>query len=77
MKSSFFLLLIAFVAENDGRLWESQRHQSPKPSGRYRISPTTGVRIALPSKLLVLGFSTMQLIYDLQHLNNCNGKRKN
>jgi len=40
------------VLESDGqsRRYQQQRHHSPFPSGKSRISPTTGVRIALPSK---------------------------
>lgn len=48
-----FLVFLLLILENDGRLmrFQRQRHHSFKPSGKYRISPKTGVRIALPSML--------------------------
>jgi hypothetical protein len=47
MKSILILLLLVFVSEYDTR---SFRHYSPPSSGKYRISPKTGVQIALPSE---------------------------
>jgi hypothetical protein len=40
------------VSGYDAHLFRYNRHRrnAPSPSGRYRISPKTGVRIALPSK---------------------------
>jgi alpha-L-fucosidase len=46
MKSILILLLLVFVSEYDTR---SFRHYSPPSSGKYRISPKTGVQIALPT----------------------------
>jgi hypothetical protein len=48
MKIAFVLLLL-FVAEYDGRLFRYHQ-RAPPSSGKYRISPKTGVRIALPSE---------------------------
>ncbi len=52
MRQITFFYLLLIVLGNDGRLIrdQRQRYHSPQPSGKYRISPTTGVRIALPSK---------------------------
>lgn len=48
------ILLLLVVFKNDGRLTRNQRQKyySAQSSRKFRISPTTGVRIALPSKLL-------------------------
>ena len=53
MKIVVFLLLL-FVAEYDSHVFRyySKGRNAPPSSGRYRISPKTGVRIALPSKLI-------------------------
>ncbi|CAF3351316.1 unnamed protein product [Rotaria sp. Silwood1] len=47
----FLLLLLLLVSKCDGHLFRYQRHQpyAPPPSDRYRVSPKTGVRIALPT----------------------------
>ena len=46
------LLLLLLVLESDGRLSRIHRRRgnSPPPSGKYRISPKTGVKIAIPSE---------------------------
>lgn len=46
------LALLFIVFEYDAHAFRIQRHRqgAPPSSGRYRISPKTGVRIALPSK---------------------------
>ncbi|CAF4400930.1 unnamed protein product [Rotaria sp. Silwood2] len=46
-----FLFLVLFLLKTNGRLirYQRQRHHSLLPSGKYRISPTTGIRIALPT----------------------------
>ncbi|CAF1121364.1 unnamed protein product [Rotaria sp. Silwood1] len=47
----FLLLLLLLVSKCDGHLFRYQRRQpyAPPPSDRYRVSPKTGVRIALPT----------------------------
>jgi hypothetical protein len=52
MKKITLLYLLLIVLGSQSRLirYQRQRHRSPKPSGKYRTSHTTGVRIALPSK---------------------------
>ncbi|CAF3627795.1 unnamed protein product [Rotaria socialis] len=57
-----FLVVLLFVLKNDGRLtrYQRQRHRSFQSSGKFRISPTTGVRIALPTP--------EQLIWQSQEL---------
>ncbi|UJR24914.1 hypothetical protein I4U23_006278 [Adineta vaga] len=47
IKVIFFLLLL-FVTQSDEHLVRNHHHR-PKSSRRYRISPSTGVRIALPT----------------------------
>ncbi len=51
MKIVLFLLLL-FVSESVGHFYryDRDRRNSPSLSGKYRISPKTGVKIALPSK---------------------------
>ena len=51
MKVSLLLLLF-FIPIYESRLLKLHRRQDtvPSPSGKYRISPKTGVRIALPSR---------------------------
>jgi hypothetical protein len=77
MKIVLFLLLL-FVAEYDGH-FSRYRRNAPPPSGKYRISPKTGVRIALPSEYI--DFCNRMMLYKInfnyfQHLNNFNGKLK-
>jgi hypothetical protein len=52
MKIVLLLLLLLFVSEYEGHVFRYHRHRrhAPRPSGMYRISPTTGVHIALPSE---------------------------
>jgi len=52
MMKVILLLLLLLVSEYDGHLsrYHRYRENSPLPSGKYRISPKTGVRIALPSE---------------------------
>ena len=52
MKNSVATLLILLACDNHARYLRYHRPQklSLQPSGKFRISPTTGVRIALPSK---------------------------
>ncbi len=46
------LLLLVLVSGYDAHFFGYHRHggNAPSPSGKYRISPKTGVRIALPSE---------------------------
>jgi hypothetical protein len=57
MKIVFFLLLL-FVAEYDSHFSRYDRHRRNSPSsiGKYRISPKTGSRIALPSIRVSVAF---------------------
>ena len=52
MKDIVVALLLVFACENHARYLRYHRPQKPSllPSGKFRISPTTGVRIAVPSK---------------------------
>jgi hypothetical protein len=52
MAKIVLLLLLLLGSENDGQIMRFQRQRQPSliPSGKSRISPTTGVRIALPSE---------------------------
>jgi hypothetical protein len=49
MMKIVLVLLLLFVAEYDGHLFRYHR-RAPPSSGKYRVSPKTGVRIALPSE---------------------------
>ncbi len=48
------LLLLLLASEYDAYpfRYHQNRQHSPPPSGKYRISPKTGVRIALPSEYI-------------------------
>jgi hypothetical protein len=50
MKNIWIVILLLFALVSDGRLLRYQRYRKPRPSGLYRVSPLTGVRIALPSE---------------------------
>ena len=51
----FVLLLLASEYEGYTFRYLQQRRRGPSPSGKYRISPRTGVKIALPSKFVSIG----------------------
>ena len=55
MKIYLLLLLLVILPEYETHLsrFSRRRYNRPLPSGKYRISPKTGVRIALPSELIV------------------------
>jgi hypothetical protein len=53
MKSILFLLLLLASGYNaDLFRYHRNGQHSPPSSGKYRISPKTGLRIALPSKFI-------------------------
>jgi alpha-L-fucosidase len=51
MMKTILLLFLLLVSESDGLFSRIHRGRgnSPSPSGKYRISPKTGVRIAIPT----------------------------
>lgn len=56
MRIYLLLLLLVFLPEYEAHLprFSQRRFKGPLPSGRYRISPKTGLRIALPSEFTVI-----------------------
>ena len=61
MKKIVVALLILLACENHARYLRYHRPPKPSllPSGKFRISPKTGLRIALPSKSLLVLSNTV------------------
>lgn len=73
------LVLLLFAVAYEGHLsrYDLHRQYRPSPFSKYRISPKTGVRIALPSKKMTLNSTITEnrtFSISFEHLINLNGK---